>query len=62
MEKILRFEEKLKQAKSAVVYPNILGAKWKDEWERERRKKKEAEKWENGNSWNQDSTREEGEM
>lgn len=37
MEKILIFEEKLRHAGSAVLYPNILAAKWKERWERERR-------------------------
>jgi hypothetical protein len=37
MEKILRFEEKLRHIGSGVLYPNILGSKWKDKWEREKR-------------------------
>lgn len=36
MEKILRYEQKLRPI---VLFPNILAAKWKDEYERERRQK-----------------------
>jgi hypothetical protein len=41
-DKILRFEERLRHEKSSVLYPNFLAAKFKDDWERQRRK--DAEK------------------
>jgi hypothetical protein len=37
-DKIARFEEKLRQEKSSVLFPNFLGAKFKDDWERQRRR------------------------
>jgi len=37
-DKISRFEERLRHDKSSVLFPNILAAKLKDEWERERRR------------------------
>ncbi|KAF9053691.1 hypothetical protein BDZ89DRAFT_1056263, partial [Hymenopellis radicata] len=33
-EKILRYEESLRSNRSSVLYPNILGAKWKEEYDR----------------------------
>ncbi|KAK0210752.1 hypothetical protein DFS33DRAFT_1378735 [Desarmillaria ectypa] len=37
MEKILRFEDRLRSIRSPTVYPNVLGAKWKEQWERDKR-------------------------
>ena len=37
-DKISRFEERLRQEKSSVLFPNFLAAKFKDDWERQRRK------------------------
>ncbi|KAF8894614.1 hypothetical protein BD779DRAFT_853350 [Infundibulicybe gibba] len=42
-EKIARFEEKLRNAQSSALYPNFLAAKWREQWEKERRKKRESE-------------------
>ncbi|KAF5365740.1 hypothetical protein D9758_003348 [Tetrapyrgos nigripes] len=39
VDKILRFEERLRRANSAVLYPNILGGKMKEVWEHERRRR-----------------------
>ncbi|KAF8921290.1 hypothetical protein CPB85DRAFT_1428293 [Mucidula mucida] len=33
-EKILRYEESLRSNRSSVLYPNIMGAKWKEEYDR----------------------------
>lgn len=40
MEKVLRYEEKLRLMCPAVLYPNILAARWKEEYERERKRQK----------------------
>ena len=40
MEKSLRFEEKLRLSCPAVLYPNILAARWKEEYEREKKRQK----------------------
>jgi hypothetical protein len=37
-DKISRFEERLRQEKSSVLFPNFLAAKFKDDWEWQRRK------------------------
>lgn len=45
-EKISRFEDKLKAAHSSALYPNFLAAKWREEYELERRRKERAqEEW-----------------
>ncbi|KAK7467158.1 hypothetical protein VKT23_004217 [Stygiomarasmius scandens] len=57
VDKILHFEERLRRANSAVLYPNILGGKMKEVWELERRRREtEATKREF------DASHEEGEM
>jgi hypothetical protein len=40
MEKILRYEEKLRFRCPAVLYPNILAGRWKDEYEKEKQNEK----------------------
>ncbi|KAJ7583569.1 hypothetical protein C8J56DRAFT_954369 [Mycena floridula] len=44
MDRILRYEEQLRRMPNggAVLYPNILGSKWKDEYERKRRRPQPA--------------------
>ncbi len=56
MEKILRFEERLRSIRSPTVYPNVLGAKWKEQWERDKRHRVQTP------SRDVDGGREEGEM
>lgn len=43
MEKIARFEERLRRERNSVLWPNALAAKWRDLWERDKRKVKEQE-------------------
>ena len=38
-DKISHFEEGLKAKRSSVIYPNIFAAKFREEFERERRRK-----------------------
>jgi hypothetical protein len=38
-DKINRFEERLRANRCSALYPNLFAAKFKDEYERERRKK-----------------------
>lgn len=38
-----RFEERLRRERNSVLWPNALAAKWRDVWEREKRKVKEQE-------------------
>ncbi|KAK0459726.1 uncharacterized protein EV420DRAFT_286139 [Desarmillaria tabescens] len=56
MEKILRFEDRLRSIRSPTVYPNVLGAKWKEQWERDKRHRVQP------TSRDVDGGREEGEM
>ncbi|KAG7452518.1 uncharacterized protein BT62DRAFT_925063 [Guyanagaster necrorhizus] len=56
MEKILRFEDRLRSIRSPTVYPNVLGAKWKEQWERDKRHRVQTTSRDVGDS------REEGEM
>ncbi|KIK08629.1 hypothetical protein K443DRAFT_672153 [Laccaria amethystina LaAM-08-1] len=42
-EKISRFEDKLKAAHSSALYPNFLAAKWREEYELERRRRERAQ-------------------
>lgn len=56
MEKILRFEDRLRSIRSPTVYPNVLGAKWKEQWERDKRHRVQTP------SRDVDGGREEGEM
>ncbi|RDB21365.1 hypothetical protein Hypma_011601 [Hypsizygus marmoreus] len=60
-DKISRFEERLKYERSSALYPNFLAAKWRELWERERRKQKEQE-WQENRNWSDADGREEGEM
>lgn len=62
-----RFEETLRQRRSSALYPNFLAAKWREEWEREKRKTHKPEYEQppqdsqlNGN--NVDGAKEEGEI
>jgi hypothetical protein len=57
-DKISRFEERLRHEKSSVLWPNFLAAKFKDDWERQRRK--DAGK-ENARKWADSRPKEEGE-
>ncbi|XP_006458129.1 hypothetical protein AGABI2DRAFT_183216 [Agaricus bisporus var. bisporus H97] len=66
-EKMARFEETLRQRRSSALYPNFLAAKWREEWEREKRKTHKPEYEQppqdsqlNGN--NVDGAKEEGEI
>lgn len=40
-EKLARFEEKLRSARSAALYPNFLAGKWREIWEKERSRARE---------------------
>ncbi|KAF5380973.1 hypothetical protein D9615_003954 [Tricholomella constricta] len=60
-DKIGRFEERLRVEQSSALYPNFLAAKWRELWERERRKAKE-QGWADGRNWGETGEREEGEM
>ncbi|CAA7271701.1 unnamed protein product [Cyclocybe aegerita] len=42
-EKIARFEDRLRADRSAALYPNFLAAKWRETYEKEKRRQKEAE-------------------
>ncbi|PPQ66062.1 hypothetical protein CVT26_010804 [Gymnopilus dilepis] len=42
-EKISRFEERLRAERSSALYPNFLAAKWREVYERDRRRPKEQE-------------------
>jgi len=55
MEKVARFEERLRRERNSVLWPNALAAKWRDMWERDRRRGKEPREC-------QGREREEGEM
>ena len=46
-EKISRFEEKLRAERSAALYPNFMAAKWREVYDREKRRQKEQE-WSEG--------------
>lgn len=61
LDKISRFEEKLRCDRSSALYPNFLAAKWREEWERDKRRNQESE-WEGKGNWNDGRSREEGEM
>lgn len=39
MEKIARFEEKLRHERSSALYPNFLAGKWRELLEKEKRRK-----------------------
>ena len=52
-DKISRFEDRLRQGRSSVLYPNFMAAKWTEVYDKERRKQQEQE-WNGG--------REEGEV
>jgi len=41
-EKISRFEDKLKATHSSALYPNFLAAKWREEYERGRERRRRA--------------------
>ncbi|KAF8163301.1 hypothetical protein B0H34DRAFT_318045 [Crassisporium funariophilum] len=60
LDKITRFEEKLKAVHSSALYPNFLAAKWREEWDKEKRRQKEKD-WQSGYS-NDPNSREEGEV
>lgn len=55
MDKIARFEEKLRSAHSSAVFPNFMAAKWREQYERKRQKERESR-------MNHRNGREEGEM
>jgi hypothetical protein len=61
-----RFEETLRQRRSSALYPNFLAAKWREEWEREKRKahKQEYEQPPDSQQQNDnvDGAKEEGEI
>ena len=62
-DRISRFEEKLKAVHSAALFPNFLAAKWRQEWEKEKRRQK-GKDWHDSN-YSQGhgcTTREEGEV
>lgn len=40
-EKIARFERRLRAENSSVLHPNFLAAKFRDEWEMERRRQRD---------------------
>ncbi|KAI6039075.1 hypothetical protein EDC04DRAFT_1826882 [Pisolithus marmoratus] len=40
-EKIARFERRLRAENSSVLHPNFLAAKFRDEWEMERRRRRD---------------------
>lgn len=58
-----RFEEQLRQRRSSALYPNFLAAKWREEWEKEKRRtyKREHHPLTQTNG-HVDNTKEEGEM
>ncbi|KAF5358134.1 hypothetical protein D9756_001574 [Leucocoprinus leucothites] len=62
-EKMARFEEVLRHRRSSALYPNFLAAKWREEWEREKRRAERRDyqppSLPNGHV---DNTKEEGEM
>lgn len=54
MDKISAFEERLKRARSSVLFPNILGAKMRDVYELEKKRQEpqeEGEELELPSSW-----------
>ncbi|KAF8636688.1 hypothetical protein AX17_003493 [Amanita inopinata Kibby_2008] len=59
VEKITRFEERLRRERNSALWPNAMAAKWREIWERERRKTKEREIQDGGQ---RGEAREEGEM
>jgi hypothetical protein len=59
-EKIARFEERLRRGQSSALYPNFLAAKWRELWEREKKRLELERIWTDPN-WTPES-REEGEM
>jgi len=62
-EKMARFEEVLVQRRSSALYPNFLAAKWREEWEREKRRVQRREYQQQVQSNDcVDSLKEEGEM
>ncbi|KAF9052632.1 hypothetical protein BJ165DRAFT_1400075 [Panaeolus papilionaceus] len=60
-EKISRFEETLRSTRSIALFPNFLGAKWKDVYEKEKAKQKEAA-WQGSQDSQMSNGREEGEV
>jgi len=44
-DKISRFEERLRANRSSALYPNLFAAKFRDEWEMERKRARQRE-WE----------------
>jgi hypothetical protein len=58
-----RFEEMLRQRRSSALYPNFLGAKWREESEKEKRRllKLQCQQQTQVNG-HVDNTKEEGEM
>jgi len=55
MDKIARFEEKLRSLHSSAVFPNFMAAKWREQYERKRQKERE-------NRMNSRNGQEDGEM
>ena len=58
-EKIARFEDRLKHIRSTALFPNFMGAKWKEVYEKGKRRPKERHEWNEDGSAN---GREEGEV
>ncbi|KAJ3551756.1 hypothetical protein NP233_g13018 [Leucocoprinus birnbaumii] len=63
-EKMARFEEVLRQRRSSALYPNFLAAKWREEWEREKRRaqRRDYQPPPSHPNGHVDDTKEEGEM
>ncbi|KAF9464701.1 hypothetical protein BDZ94DRAFT_460985 [Collybia nuda] len=60
-DKISRFEDQLRRVRSSALYPNFLAAKWRELWEREKKKVENDRIWtEVDRNWTS-GTREEGE-
>ncbi|PPQ71975.1 hypothetical protein CVT24_008192 [Panaeolus cyanescens] len=60
-EKISRFEETLRSTRSLALFPNFLGAKWKDVYEKEKMKQKEMA-WQGSQDSQMANGKEEGEV
>ena len=61
-ETISCFKEKLKAGHSSALYPNFLAVKWREEWEKEKRRQKGKDWRDSIYSHESTTTREEDEV
>ncbi|KAF8798022.1 hypothetical protein BYT27DRAFT_7265148 [Phlegmacium glaucopus] len=60
-DRISRFEDKLKAEHSSALFPNFLAAKWREDWEKEKRRHK-GKDWHDSIYSHESTAREEGEV